>query len=69
MNMIVWSHVQGMVQPYNRSIMSLSGVNRMKMKSLIRNHTITKCFLFDEKAFLILPPYSVVRFCFLALSF
>ena len=58
-----------MLQSYNRIRFSLSAVNHMKIKSLIRNHTITKCFLFDEKAFLILALYSVAPFYFSTLCF
>ena len=36
----------------------------MKIKNLIRKRTITNCFLFDKKAFLILPLYSMYRFIF-----
>ena len=46
-----------MPQPYNRTRLSISAVNRMKIKSLIRNRTVTKCFLFDEKALLIFYRY------------
>ena len=46
-----------MPQPYNRTRLSISAVNRMKIKSLIRNRTVTKCFLFDEKSLLIFYRY------------
>ena len=44
------------------SRITLSAVNLMQIKSLIRNRTITKCLSFDEKAFLILPISSVLSF-------
>ena len=57
-------HVYGMLQSYNRVRLTLSAINLMQIKSLIRNRIITKCLSFDEKAFLILPISSVVSFYF-----
>ena len=54
-----------MHQPYNRIRLSLSAVNRMKIKSLIRSRIITKCFTFYEKSiFLVLPICSGFPFYF-----
>ena len=47
---------------YNRIRLFLSAGNRMKMKGLTRNLLITKCFLFNEKSFLILLIRFVVPF-------
>ena len=46
---MVWyggGHVSVTLQPYNRIRLFLSDVNHMKIKRLIRNHTIKKCFVF-----------------------
>ena len=40
---------------YNRIRLSLSTVNRTEIKYFVRNHTITKCFSFEEK--------RIFRFC------
>ena len=52
----------GTLQPCNCIRLSLSAVNRMKIKSLIRNRT--KCFSFYENTFLILPVCSALPFYF-----
>ena len=42
-------HVWDMHQPYNRIRLSLSATNCMKIRNLIHNRTITKCFSFYKK--------------------
>ena len=60
-----------MLQPCNCIKFPLSAANPIKIKSLIPNHTITKCFSFCEKTFLILPLSSALQvyFSILDLSF
>ena len=68
-NLYKGGRVNSILQSYNRIRLPLSAINRVNIKSLIQNRTITRDFSFHKRHILNLPLYYSIPFLFSMLSF